>query len=261
MTSYDTQYPWASLALKRETSGFCSERRIRFFRDKQALCKGDENDVNVGLCELDEPVCRDGRLPPLQTFTFIYATLFERLGLRFPFNEFEKGLLTLLNVAPAQLHPNSWAFIRAFQILCGSLEIRPTPAMFLYFFELKSSSSRQLWASLNGASGRGLFTLSQSSLNGFKGIFVKVMAPTHNPTLLEGFPLYWTKHPSLQGARQMDVLDPVEQKGCQELEGLEAIFDTRKILELKYRKVDLKLFIGIHLSKLCPFYNPVYFMI
>jgi len=79
MTSHDSQYPWASLNLKRECTGFCSEKRIRTFRSKQALCKDDEKDVLVGICELDEHVCRDGTLPPLQTFTFIYSMLFKRL--------------------------------------------------------------------------------------------------------------------------------------------------------------------------------------
>jgi len=134
MTSYDSQYPWASLSLKRECTNLCTTKRIKAFRDGQALCKDDEKDVIEGICELDEPVCRDGTLPPVQRFTFVYATLFERLGFRLPFSEFEKDLLTMLNVAPAQLHPNSWGFVRAFQILCAGLDINPTIPMFLYFF-------------------------------------------------------------------------------------------------------------------------------
>lgn len=125
MTAYDSQYPWASLKLRRETTSLSSERKIKLFRERRALCKNEESDVVIGTCELDEPICRDGTLPPLQTFTFIYATLFECLDFRLPFNDFEKGLLTSLNVSPAQLHPNSWAFIRAFYILCGGLGFRP----------------------------------------------------------------------------------------------------------------------------------------
>jgi len=122
--------------------------------------------------------------------------------------------------------------------------------MFLYFFELKGSSSCQLWA-LSGVSGRGLFTLFQSSYKGFRGIFVKILAPTHNPTLLEGFPLFWTRHPSPRNARLIEDLTPIERKGCQDLEGLEVIFDIRKVLELEYREVDLKMFIGIYLNYSC----------
>jgi len=86
---------------------------------------------------------------------------------------FEKELLTKLNVTPAQLHPNSWAFIRAFIILCSQFGISPTVKVFLYFFKAKHMS-RQLWVSLNGASERCLLTLFQSSYKKFKGKFVKV---------------------------------------------------------------------------------------
>ena len=75
----------------------CTEKRIKVFRGRQAWCKNDEKNVEVGTCELDELVCKDDTLSPLQTFTFIYATLLEQLGFRLPFNAFEKGLLILLN--------------------------------------------------------------------------------------------------------------------------------------------------------------------
>jgi len=79
----------------------------------------------------------------------------------------------------------------------------------------------------------------------FKGIFIKILAPSHNPTLLDDFPLYWTRFPTPQTARQMEDLNLVERKSCETLEGLEVIFDICKILELECREVDLKLFIGI----------------
>jgi len=113
------------------------------------------------------------------------------------------------------------------------------------FFQLKQSSPKQFWASLNSVSGRGLFTLFQSSYKGGKGAFLKILAPEHNTVLLEGFPLYWTRLPTPQGARQMEELNLTERESCARLEGLEVVFDIRKILELEYRKVDLKLFIGI----------------
>jgi len=50
-----------------------------------------------------------------------------------------------LNVAPAQLHPNSWAFIRAFTLLMGYLGLTPSVDVFLRFFEAKSPGNN-LWA-------------------------------------------------------------------------------------------------------------------
>ena len=49
----------------------------------------------------------------------MYQAVFKRVGVRLPFTSFERELLTEINTAPAQLHPNGWAFARAFQMLCG----------------------------------------------------------------------------------------------------------------------------------------------
>jgi len=70
----------------------------------------------------------------------------------------EKELLTKLNVASAQLHPNNWAFIHALSILCSQLGISPTVEVFLYFYEAKRLG-HQLWVSFNGEVGRALLTL------------------------------------------------------------------------------------------------------
>lgn len=37
-------------------------------------------------------------------------------------------------MAPSQLHPNSWAMVRAFEILCLFFNIRPNVLVFFYFF-------------------------------------------------------------------------------------------------------------------------------
>lgn len=71
---------------------------------------------------------------------------------------------------------------------------------------------------------------------------MKILAPAHNLTLLEGFLLYWKRHPTPWNARLIEDLTSVERKGCQDLEGLEVIFDICKVLELEYREVDLKFF-------------------
>jgi len=86
---------------------------------------------------------------------------------------FEKVLLTEINVAPAQLHPNSWAFVCAFSILYDQFDIPPFVDVFLYLFEVKKLG-RQLWVSVNRVFGSGILTLFQSSYTNFKGHFLKV---------------------------------------------------------------------------------------
>jgi len=48
----------------------------------------------------------------------MYRCLFEVLGLILSLTAFQCALLEHLNVTPSQLHPNSWAMVRAFEILC-----------------------------------------------------------------------------------------------------------------------------------------------
>ena len=43
-------------------------------------------------------------------------------------------MLSLMNVAFVQLHPNSWAFLHPFQIMCMSLKIEPIVNKFVYFY-------------------------------------------------------------------------------------------------------------------------------
>jgi len=72
----------------------------------------------------------------------MHTTIFKWLRLHLPFLRFERVLLTELNVAPAQLHPNSWAFVRTFAILCDHLGHPPSMDVFLYFFEMKNPGKK-----------------------------------------------------------------------------------------------------------------------
>jgi hypothetical protein len=49
----------------------------------------------------------------------MYQIAFEELGYRLPFNDFEIGVFDRLRLAPSQLHPNSLAFLRAFEIVAA----------------------------------------------------------------------------------------------------------------------------------------------
>ncbi|KAJ1407470.1 hypothetical protein SESBI_24277 [Sesbania bispinosa] len=71
-------------------------------------------------CSENEKVCDsyiEGHSTPL--YTYLYDTFFIKLHLQLPFSNSEKQLLNLLNISPSQLHPNSWAFIQAYQIIAA----------------------------------------------------------------------------------------------------------------------------------------------
>ena len=171
---------------------------------------GREDDcIFLDPCRVNEPVCCDESISPNKLFFYFYATIFKRVLLHFPLFVFEKKLLIELNVAPAQLHPNSWAFARAFSILCDRLGIPPSVDVFLYLFEVKKLGHK-LWVSVNSAPGRGILTFFQSSYKNFKGHFLKVCANKKHPDLLDGFPLYWTPESNFKVARRLDNLSPAD---------------------------------------------------
>ena len=147
--------------------------------------------------------------------------------------------------APAQLHPNSWVFVRVFHILCGQLGFVLSSNMFFYFFEYKKSKHTS-WASVRGVKGRALLTLFQSLYKSFKGKFVKVQKFECSPDLLEGFPLYWSSHLQCQPSRSPEDLDSNELSDCKKLDDLGIIFETSILLKLEYRPNDLKVYIGTY---------------
>jgi len=129
---YSFAYPWAKKELLTETSYYTTRLCIGELRDGGCvLSKKHEGFVKTIECKEGEPICCDESSDPDGPFCSFYATFFKKVLLRLPLSIFEKELLTNLNVAPAQLHPNSWTFIRAFVILCSQLEISPTVEVFL----------------------------------------------------------------------------------------------------------------------------------
>jgi len=115
--------------------------------------------------------------------------MFKKVKLLFPFTRFERELLTELDIAPAQLHPNSWAFVRAYQIICAHLGHPASVDVFLYLFEAMNPGDR-LWVSHNGVAGRSILSIFQQSYKDWKGKFVRVRCNDRDPSLLDGFPLF-----------------------------------------------------------------------
>jgi len=101
--------------------------------------------------------------------------------------------------------------------------------------------------SFNGVVGRVLLTLFQQSYKGFKGKFFKIRCNNNDPTLLDGFPLYWTKEPEFQKPRRLGDLPKREQEVCLFLSNLKVVFDTAILIKHEYCPTSLKAYIGIPL--------------
>ena len=163
---------------------------------------------------------------------------------RLPFSSFERELLTEINVAPAQLHPNSWAFIRAFSTLFSHFGCYPSVDVFLDFFEAKSPR-KNLRVSFSGIAGRIILTLFQQSYKGFRGKFFRVCSSEADPTALDGFPLYWVGELKLRKAKTLDELTSVDREVCQVLASLGVVFNTVELIKHEYDPVVLTRYISM----------------
>ena len=145
---------------------------------------------------------------------------------------FEKELLTEINVAPAQLYPNSWAFVKAFDILFGFLGCAPSVDLFLHLFEVKRQR-HNLWVTLSNVPGRVLFTPFQSSFTGWKGRFFKICRTDLVPDALDGFPLYWVREEKALKAKPLKKLAPSGQIACRILAEAGG-FDSATVISLEF---------------------------
>ena len=265
--NYKTLYPWASSDLLEETSKFTTLESIVSYRKSESSHKSRIFDreldkfVRVVPCRVNESVCCDESSDSEGPFCFIYSTIFKKFFLRLPFANFERALLIEINVAPAQLHPTSWAFVRAFSILCHHFGHLPSLDVFLYFFEAKSPGQK-LWVSFNEVVGRVLLTLFQQSYKGFKVKFFKIRCNKNDPTLLDGFPLYWTHKPGLKKSRCLEDLPPREREVCLFLSNLQVVFSSAMLIQREYNLTAFKAYIGIPFpllllvfSCLCVYFN------
>jgi len=86
--------------------------------------------------------------------------------------------------------------------------------VFLYLFEAKNPGDR-LRVSLNGVAGRSILSIFQQSYKDWKGKFVDVCCSDQDPTLLDGFPLYWVnkgkKEASFRRARGPEKMGELDK--------------------------------------------------
>ena len=214
--------------------------------------KQHDSKVAVLPCLPDEPVCADDKGSNDELFCFIYTTVFKKVKLRLPFTRFERELLIELNISPAQLHPNSWAFIRAFQILCAHLLLPASVDVFLFLFEAKNPGHR-LWVSLNGIAGRSIFSIFQQSYKDWKGKFVKMCQNDQDPSLLDDFPLYWVHKgdkdakDSFRRPRSPDNMGELDKDLClfwKSVAAANITFPTASIIPYEFFESQLEIHIG-----------------
>jgi hypothetical protein len=133
-------------------------------------------------------------------YFYMYGAFFKAFNLWLPFTSFEMAILRVLNVAPTQLSPNGWAYVKCFEVLCSALELSPSTGVFFYFYYVKSLTKGKA-VTLTSQANRGLFTLYASNFKNYQNTFLRIR---HGPGLKDLmydemdqplFPFYWTEDP------------------------------------------------------------------
>ncbi|MED6111837.1 hypothetical protein PIB30_056068 [Stylosanthes scabra] len=108
-------------------------------------------------------------------FLWVYSELFTRLGVRLPFTEFQREVLSRCRVAASQLHLNGWGFLRTFERVCLHFGFRPSWRVFLYTYQLHAPPPVKGFMSFRAYQGRKLFDSFEESIQEFKWHYFKVL--------------------------------------------------------------------------------------
>jgi len=125
--------------------------------------------------------------------------------------------------------------------------------VFLFLFEAKNPGDR-LWVSLNGVSGRSILSIFQQSYKDWKGKFVRVCSKDQDPTLLDGFPLFWVNKgkkeskDNFRRARSLEKMGELDKDLCSFWKGVASsniTLVTSSIITYEFQESQLDFHIGL----------------
>ncbi|MED6193678.1 hypothetical protein PIB30_021819 [Stylosanthes scabra] len=146
-------------------------------------------------------------------FLWVYKELFTRLGVRLPFSDFQRDVMTRCRVAVSQLHLNGWGFILTFEKVCLHYGFRPIIRLFFYIYDILILPTSKGYISFRSWQGHKLFDSYEDSIQEFKWHYFKVLpAPDSRSFWLDHenkpFPwVYW--NPEVKGFTVFN-LEPLE---------------------------------------------------
>ncbi|WJX62421.1 hypothetical protein P8452_47420 [Trifolium repens] len=209
------------------SSTYQSAEDVAKFRELYDV-SGTFNEADVVLESVNEGEYVTGVPRSEPTSFYMYTRFIEDFHLYFPFTEFQKSMFRVLNVATTKLSPNSWSFIKAFELVCFGLDIsEPSVAVFFSFYHIKSLFPNNA-VSLSAQPNRGLFTLYSSNYKNYKEAFVRVRGREGCRGVMYAdddtplFPFHWTTNPRLIRGAIYERLSDFERDSVI-LEGLLAL--------------------------------------
>jgi len=67
----------------------------------------------------------------------MYEVVFKEMGFRLPFSDFQREVFRWTKLSPSQIHPNSYAFTRAFELVCNYLKVPNFKNVFFTIFTVQ----------------------------------------------------------------------------------------------------------------------------
>jgi len=182
-SSHHLGFDWVDPKMTRFTFVFRDSSSISFFVDKYNILKSDANDgiLAIDYCHLANTICI-ARSPLEILFFFVYSCLFLGLHVAFPFDDFIMWVLWALNVAPSQLHHNTWVSFQTFQLICDMFHLSSTPSTFLHYYTSHLIDPVS-WLSFINRSSNILFALYTTSYKNFKEKFFKLFVESEGKEL------------------------------------------------------------------------------
>ena len=230
-------YEWVNPKVREYFSRYQFTSTLRNFLSKIYVYSPDATEEIISFrrtCAIDN-VCH-GREGDEHEFFYFYECLFTDLHIRFPLSEFQMGVLRFLNIAPTQLHPNGWAYMQAFSILCRYLSLIPSPKTFLYYYSSRPGK-KPSWLSLISKTKVCFLSPFTSSYKNFKGGFFKILIEeTGRKYFFDGdipkFPFYWTRAPVRFNSSSYHSMTTEEKHGIVVLGHFSHKIPTRALLRL-----------------------------
>ncbi|MED6132425.1 hypothetical protein PIB30_018815 [Stylosanthes scabra] len=150
ISSSKSRYEWVSDMVWKIPTKFVDAESVRCLGPPSACAReGSKVSIEILSSSISERVCHRG---PNGDWFFMYTCVLAEIGVRFPFTRFECSVLRQINRAPSQIHPNSWAYMRAFQILMEYLGETPSLEVFFFLFQAKGVD-RGVWVTLSSHQG------------------------------------------------------------------------------------------------------------
>jgi len=161
-------YDWVDPRIIKQIIQFRGSSSVDEFISRVLMLKSDSptDVVTADSCSLSESGYH-GREEANQDFIYIYTCLFTNLHNSLSFDEITMGVLRILNVAPTQLHHNSWVVLQVFQLIYDLFRLRSSPQSFLFYYNSHPTNPMG-WLSLSSHLGSILFAPFTSLYKNFK---------------------------------------------------------------------------------------------